>query len=224
MPLYTHQDNKQDRLIMIHVPKTAGTSMMKALGRNKYRDERPLPKYSLPNVIRKLKGIDLPGIHAKGQDYKRVIGEQTWEDIFSFAFVRNPWDLMVSSYFWWLQIAPNSSKREVCEQAEKIRLLDGFSGFIDSDYGSKMINDQYGSMADWIVDDKNQIIVKFVGKFENLENDWQHIGRIINLKDTRLFHHNKSNHFSYRDYYNPQTKKLIENRFEWIIEQFEYKF
>jgi len=131
---------------------------------------------------------------------------------------------MVSSYFWWLQIAPNSSKREVCEQAEKIRLLDGFSGFIDSDYGSKMINDQYGSMADWIVDDKNQIIVKFVGKFENLENDWQHIGRIINLKDTRLFHHNKSNHFSYQDYYNPQAKKLIENRFEWIIEQFEYKF
>lgn len=209
---------------MIHVPKTAGTTMMKALGRNKYRDERPLPKYSLPNVIRKLQGISLPGIHAKGRDYKRVIGEQTWEDIFSFAFVRNPWDLMVSSYFWWLQIAPNSSKREVCEQAEKIRLLDGFSGFIDSDYGSKMINDQYGSMADWIVDDKNQIIVKFVGKFENLENDWQHIGRIINLKDTRLFHHNKSNHFSYRDYYNPQTKKLIENRFEWIIEQFEYKF
>jgi len=224
MPLYTHQDNKQDRLIMIHVPKTAGTTMMKALGRNKYRNERPLPKYSLPNVIRKLQGINLPGVHAKARDYKKVIGEQTYEDTFSFAFVRNPYDFMVSCYFWGLQIAPNSSKREVREQAEKICLLDGFSGFINSDYGNKMINDQYGSMADWIVDDKNQIIVKFVGRFENLENDWQHIGRIINLKDARLFHHNKSNHSSYRDYYNPQTKKLIENRFEWIIEQFEYKF
>lgn len=111
MPLYTHKDNKHDRLIMIHVPETAATSMMKALGRNKYRDERPLPKYSLPNVIRKLQGIDLPGIHVKGRDYKKVIGEQTWEDIFSFAFVRNLWYLMVSSYFLWLQIAPNSSKR-----------------------------------------------------------------------------------------------------------------
>ena len=210
---------------MIHVPKTAGTSQIKALRRNKYREERLLPKYSLQNVRRKLQGTRFPAsVHGKAKEHKEVLGERAWEDIFSLAFVRNPWALMVSNYFWWLQIASDSKHERLSKQAEEIRCLGSFEKFLNSAYGTEMIVDHYGSMADWIVDDKNQIIVKFVGKFENLENDWQHIGRIINLEDARLFHHNKSNHFSYRDYYNPQTKKLIENRFEWIIEQFEYKF
>jgi|688.fasta_scaffold200496_1 hypothetical protein len=225
MPLYTHQDNKQDRLIMIHVPKTAGTSQIKALRRNKYREDRLLPKYSLQNFRRKLQGIRFPAsVHGTAKQHKEVIGERAWEDTFSFAFVRNPWDLMVSNYFWWLQIASNSKHDRLSKQAEEISCLGGFEEFLNSVYGSEMIVDHYGSMADWIVDDNDQIIVKFVGKFENLENDWHHIGKIINLRDTKLFHHNNSKHHSYQDYYNPQTKKLIENRFEWIIEQFEYKF
>ncbi len=224
MGLYISLNDNQQCLLMVHIPKTAGTSLFKALHRNKYRATRPYPKYSFQNVRRKLKGIKLPGVHGKANDYKTVLGELVWEDIFSFAFVRNPWDLMISSYFWWLQIAPKSNKKEVCEQAEEIRRLGSFSTFVNSVYGSEMINDQYGNMVDWITDEQHQIIVKFVGKFENLEADWQCIGKILNLEDTKLPHHNKSIHFSYQDYYNTQTQKLIEHRFEWVIQQFKYRF
>ncbi|WP_198648537.1 sulfotransferase family 2 domain-containing protein [Cyanothece sp. BG0011] len=209
---------------MIHIPKTAGTSLMRALHRNRYTTVRPYPKYSLLNIIRKSKGIDLPALHAKANDFKVVMGERVWEDIFSFAFVRNPWDLMVSSYFWWLQIAPASRKERVRKQAEEIRLLGSFSAFINSVYGQNMINDRWGNLVDWIADEQGQIIVKFVGRFENLEVDWQHICKVLDFNDSKLSHRNQSKHRDYQSYYTDQTRKLIEHRFEWAIQEFQYKF
>lgn len=131
---------------------------------------------------------------------------------------------MVSSYFWWLQIAPSSNKKRVREQAEEIRQLGSFTNFINSPYGSEMINDKTGNIVDWLVGERHQLIVQFVGKLENLSIDWQHISKMLNLRVTELSHSNNSTHSSYQDYYNSSTKKLIEHRFEWTIEQFGYKF
>lgn len=224
MPLYISREAHQKSVLVVHIPKTAGITIRKGLNRNQYKITPLVGKYSWLNLQRKLKGIPLPGMHGKAKDYQRILGEKNWEKLFSFTFVRNPWDLMVSSYFYWLQIAKTKSQEDIRQQAEEIRRLGSFSNFINSPYGSEMINDEYGNIVDWITDEKDQIIVKFVGKFENLEADWQNICKILDFKDASLNHFNKSKHSHYRDYYDEQTKKLIERRFEWVIEHFKYQF
>lgn len=224
MPLYSQINDSQQRFVMVHIPKTAGTSLMKSLHQNQYRTVRPYSKYSLQNIRRKFQGIELLVVHAKAQHYKALLGERLWEEMFSFAFVRNPWDLMVSSYFWWLQMAPSAAKDIIRRQAEEVRLLGSFSAFINSVYGQKMINEQSGNIVDWIADEQGQIIVKFVGKFENLEADWQYIGKVLELNDSALPHRNQSKRQSYQSYYTTQTQKLVEQRFEWVIQNFHYQF
>jgi hypothetical protein len=66
--------------IFIQVPKTASTTMKNILGYNK----------SVPGkrILR----------HRMVKDWIDDIGEEEFSKVFSFAFVRNPWDKMVSWY------------------------------------------------------------------------------------------------------------------------------
>ncbi len=45
MPLYINDQN-QHRLVVVHIPKTAGITIKNSLSRNQYRLTRPVPKYS----------------------------------------------------------------------------------------------------------------------------------------------------------------------------------
>lgn len=215
-------DQGKQHVITIHIPKTAGTSVHQGLLENGFSPTFLVSKYSWRNLKRKLHHINKPGKHAKGQEVKALVGDQEWENSFTFAFVRNPWDLMVSSYHWWLQKAP---KFPSCRQdVETIRQLGSFSAFMDSHYGRKMINEYGGCFFDWLSDGNQGIVVEFVGKLENLENDWSYISKRLDFTQPTLPHTNKSQRRAYQDYYDSKTKKIIEQRFAWAIEHFDYSF
>jgi hypothetical protein len=101
--------------------------------------------------------------HLKAFEVKRLIGNQIWEDYFSFTFIRNPWDLMVSSYSWWLQKAPKHKRIMDCD-IRNIRRMGSFTELILSKYGRTMINEYEGNLFDWI-SENGKIIVDFVGVF-----------------------------------------------------------
>ena len=58
----------------VHIQKTGGTSIRVALG--------------LPKVP--------PGKHWSAARHRAALGREEWERRFTFAFVRNPWDRLVS--------------------------------------------------------------------------------------------------------------------------------
>jgi len=79
------------KICVHHIPKCAGSSIHRALGVLHTQRSLPVgkPKYHK---------------HAKAATVREVLGP-AWNECFKFAFIRNPWDLMLSSYHWWLTYA-----------------------------------------------------------------------------------------------------------------------
>jgi len=66
-------------------------------------------------------------------------------------------------------------------------------------------------------------LTNFVGKFENLEQDFAKICEAIGV-NVHLPHDNRTKHKNYRQYYNQKTNNLISQNFEEDIKLFNYEF
>lgn len=213
-------------IIFIHIPKTGGSSVDLALRKSQNFVKNTLPnnKFSPFNIIRKIKGLEKPDQHSTALLIKNVIGEKRWNNSFSFAFVRNPWDLMVSSYQY-LKDFPRVPKTKLsAEICLRVKAMKDFTEYIKSDLGQSRITFELGNLSNWVCDKNQKIIVNFVGKLENIEDDWNYICQETGLISVPLPHQNKSNRRKYQDYYNEETKDIIAKRFEWSINQFNYTF
>jgi hypothetical protein len=63
----------------------------------------------------------------------------------------------------------------------------------------------------------------FVGKFENLEEDFKYIKNKIGIKN-ELKHIGKTNRTKYQDYYCDESIRLVEEMYKKSIAKYEYKF
>jgi hypothetical protein len=194
--------------VFIHTPKCAGTSIHRAL--RTIHD-----RLSLPLDERKYHK------HEKASEVRRILGP-TWDKCFTFSFIRNPWDLMVSSYHWWLNHA--SQFPSLVEHASKVKALPDFGAFIRSPYGSEMINEQQGKdLTDWI-SDGDKVIVDLVGRYENLEQDWQRVCEALKIESLPLTRENRVARSDYRSFYDVASQRLVADRFARTIKQFGYEF
>lgn len=129
-------------------------------------------------------------------------------DYFKFAFVRNPWDRVLSWYFFCSSI----------KNPEKSRDLTGID-FPDFIYHFKHI---------WANEQQDQHnftkCCDFIGKFENLQQDFDIICDKIGIPKCKLPHKNKTKHKHYTEYYNEKTYKIVTDRFIEDIQHFGYKF
>jgi hypothetical protein len=108
----------KDKLIFVHIPKCAGTSIEKALSRvaklelmnpNPIEDNR-IQKQSLNRVgyIHRLER------HLSAIEIRNIVGDIFFEKAFKFSFVRNPYSRLVSFYNYILkQKYPDRNKLQV---------------------------------------------------------------------------------------------------------------
>lgn len=77
---------------------------------------------------------------------------------------------------------------------------------------------------DYISDENGEIIVDFVGRYENYIHDVQILCKKLGLDEIELPHiwASKSKHYSY--YYNETCKQIVAERFAKDIEYFGYRF
>lgn len=193
--------------IFIHIPKTAGNSIARALEGL----TRP------PNAPRRTMHK-----HTKARHLKELLGKDIWESSYRFTVVRNPWDLMVSCYEWWLHTGPRIA--HLREMAEQVRALEGFPAFLDSPFGRTMINECPGTMLDWLEVD-GRLAVDSCLRFEQLEQDWEKLESRLALGLAPLPHLNRSqDRRPYREYYDARGRALVEERFLRDIAWFDYEF
>jgi hypothetical protein len=80
------------------------------------------------------------------------------------------------------------------------------------------------SLVSFVCDENDKILVDFVGRFENIEQDFSTVCNTIGI-NAKLTHGSASGKTgSYRDSYDQITKKLIGNRYRKGIELFSYTF
>ena len=242
--------SKTDNFIFFHVPKTAGSSIHIFLkdyyglkGKQRYD---PVP----------------PIHHIKAQYVLKYMSEA--KNFFKFAFVRNPFDRILSAFSDFTQIRPEYSNKlskltsflginkylyeykcfeledynfnsyeELCKKGLKLnksnKLLrikknQSFKDFCINFKKSGWIKDtHFKPQSEILCDENNNLLVDFVGKYENLNDDLNYISNKIGFK-IDIGHYRKTNHQSYRNYFDDESKNIIESYFRNDLDLFDYSF
>ena len=74
-----------------------------------------------------------------------------------------------------------------------------------------------------LVDGSGNLLVDFIGQFENLNEDFQSICHKVGIS-ANLPHINKSKRMGYQDYYDVETRDLTARLYAEDIERFGYTF
>lgn len=208
----------EQRVIFIHIPKCGGTSVHDFL-------EASTPLRQMPPTAAQLAQFCEPSLHkhVKARDLYAIVGSDLWESTGRLAVVRNPWDLMVSSYCWWLEKAHRFSSLR--NDASEVAKLGDFSSFIKSEYGGNRINECEGNPQDWFMDEKGADMVTSVARFETLDDDLALFCEKAEITPGKALPRlNFTVRTGYRDYYNTETRNTVAKRFSYVIDRFEYAF
>ena len=205
--------------LFVHIAKTGGTSVRAALNPLRWRDPYYVPIF-LCSKLSKLTGhrigVKFPR-HAKVIAAKEMLPRELFDNLFKFAFVRNPWDLQISSY--------HHIRRE------RPHLLAGINDFeqflrwkLDPARPYQYhIDTSIELQSDYLVDLNGKIIVDFIGKYEQLQEDFDEVCRRIGITSKTLPHKRKAtDRGDYRQYYNDDTARLVADYFRRDIENFGY--
>lgn len=137
-----------------------------------------------------------------------------FKNYFKFAFVRNPWDRIVSCYFHKVMTEDDLAFQECFGK--------------DFDYFVDYINQLDLITANRHIRLQTRLIpVKscdFIGKADNLVNDLQYVCNVLGLEMAEISHRHKTDHAHYSTYYNPRTKKIIAKKYKEDIETFGFTF
>jgi len=230
-----------NKCIFIHIPKVAGTSISYAL-------KDPDSKEKKNTKLAPLSANDFnfapppPRPHFRAIDYVKYgqISQAKFDSYFKFAFVRNPWARIVSEYKYRNHARIYSFKTFLLYHLPQPQWADEYCHIIPQ---SDFLHDEHGNKT-----------VDFIGKFENLENDFKEVCRHLNIpykrlpltnKSQSLFHlcpdsnlgdrlrilrgkfsrRQKQNTFGhYTEYYDDETREYVAELYKNDIETFQYKF
>jgi len=99
--------------LFVHIAKTGGTSIRATLNRYRWRDPYYLPQFicsRISHLTGHRLGCKFPR-HAKIIAAREMLPRELFESVFKFAFIRNPWDLQVSSFHVFINCAISNLKR-----------------------------------------------------------------------------------------------------------------
>jgi hypothetical protein len=207
--------------LFVHIAKTGGTSIRAALNRYKWRDPHRIPM-AICSRISGLTGhriaCKLPR-HAKAIAAYEMLPRELYDKLFKFAFVRNPWDLQVSSF--------HHIRRE---RPHLVKGMDDFETFLRWKLTPERpyqfhIDTSIELQSDYLIDLKGNVIVDFIGRYERLAEDFQSVCDKMGIHPPKLPHKRQAtDRRDYRQYYTDETARLIADRFRPDIDMFGYAF
>jgi hypothetical protein len=204
------------RFAFVHLPKTGGCSVKVAL--QPFADD---PLAYAPNRWLDRCGIHVnyfaPWWHKRFRTHTpaailhRELPPDAFADLFTFAFVRNPWDLLVSSYHF-LTHSHRHRRGRVARRLGSFERYVAYEASRGKLVQSRMLTSRHG-----------RLLVDFVGRFEALEADFTTVCRHLQLA-ARLPHVNAGAGGDYRLHYTPALAALVADAFGPDIDRFGYSF
>lgn len=200
--------SKPNKFVFIHIQKTAGTSITERL--------------------RRYHGYDVGFQHATIKELPKE-----YNDFFKFCFVRNPWDRLLSWYMMFFnnQNTTNNDFGNYIRRKSK-----NFSQFLNStdiidetELGKKKSNKPYYksitfNQLDYITNNEEKVDMDFIGRFENLQDDYNRLCEKIGVVKYNLRKINSTSHDDYRRYYNDKDIDKVYNMYKRDIDYFGYEF
>lgn len=188
------------KCIFVHIPKNAGLSVCYTLFGN------------------------AGGSHRKIVDYKNIFSPNTFNRYYKFTFVRNPWDRLVSTFFF-LKNGGLTEKDRIWAESHLGEFTD-FKNFVKNWLTENNINNSlhFQHQHIFLEDGKGQIAVDFIGRFENIDEDFKAITDTLNINRVLKKTNASERKENYRLYYDEETKAIVEAIYKKDIELFNYEF
>ena len=215
--------NDEYKIVFIAVPKCASTSMIQCLASRSCGAGYP---------FRILQGVSWgPENSAKGdpippEEYHASIKyvlqrEPDLKDYFSFAFARNPWDRLVSTYYHGVQ---DKAHRDIWSSG--LTKYTDFHEFVLDIPNSEWLKETHLKPCSTFVTMNNNIVVDFVGRYETINKDFGNVTRTIfdDALELNIHVHKSVRRATYREYYTPESSSIVEKLYSEDIENFGYEF
>jgi len=190
---------KKNKAIFVHIPKSAGTSIRESL-------------------------FGGGGAHRTIAGFQSVLAPELFAECFKFTFVRNPWDRLVSAFFYLKNQNMMSNQRWAKEHLSRFQ---DFNTFVtqwltrDNIWSFVFFRPQYH----FICCEGRQPAVDFIGYYENLVPDFTVIcERIKSSAKLEEKNRNSRRGRDYREYYTDETRNLVAEIYAEDIELFGYNF
>ncbi len=176
--------------IFIHTPKSAGTSIAKALYGHDPR-------------------------HVKLYNYQ-IRNAEKFNKYYKFSFVRDPLTRIASAYFYCRKIVHKLDSRHPLKFIEN---YESFEKFVLLGLNSQIKNHYFlGLQTNYLLDNRGTIdSLDFIGKFENLYHDFSYVADKLGV-NVQLGHDKKGEVRNYEELYsNVMLNKLKEIYYEDYI-------
>lgn len=162
-------------------------------------------------------------------------GEMLYPGRYTFTFVRNPWDRLVSCYRDKIQGEVGGftsfSRSGVAHCLSRFDMFSAHMSFERFVHAVALIPDaeadeHFRSQHDYVTNVSGEIALDFLGRYENLDSDFRHIAERISLPTGIRLPRLQANPRSirYTDYYTPATRAIVATRFARDISLFSYQF
>ena len=146
--------------------------------------------------------------HIPARKVVRYLGENKWDNYFKFCFERNPFDRVISQYYWVNHIQNN-----------KYNSIEEF-----------LLDFPENRLTNWsIYSLQNKICVDYIGKFEDLNQDFQKIWEKLNIDSDfpelpKAKGAIRKDRRDYRDVLDEKSIELISSICENEIHEFGYQY
>ena len=210
--------DRQNKFIFFHLYKCGGTSL------------RDILKPYLSDIRYPNRYEELGNSHSLPRDIKQIYQSinkiDFYNSMFKFTFVRNPFDWLLSTYYY---ILKNNLHPEN-ENVSKMKLYDFLYYYVnDLKYTNKykeLGHNKITSLYEYITDNNDELIVDYIGKYENIDSDMQSISEKIGVKYSYIpnLNVNTSKDKDYRKYYDVYSIDFVKKYFEKDLDYFNYTF
>ena len=148
------------KCIYVHIPKSAGVSVNRALFGN------------------------LGGGHRSVRQYKRIFGPTTFKNYFKFTFVRNPYSRLLSAYRFLKNGGMNDADKKWSQS--NLNEVSSFAEFVHDWFTEESVFSRvhFRPQHAFICDGSLAPSVDFIGQFETIEDDFAYVCERLKISRT----------------------------------------
>ncbi len=208
----------KNKIIFIHIPKCAGSSVEILFG------VKP-KKYDVPDYERLVGWCPKRKIHLQHATAKQLleldlVKEEIWSSYKKFSIVRNPFDRCISDYFWIM------SSTGIRDSFRNFLLKKGkFLKVLNDRTTPEYRGDHLLPQNEYIYIN-NKLVVDHLLRFEELKEGFPNLMETLGFPKRELPKTNKSKKIykHYSHFYNSKDINIIEYIYKNDLERFNYRY